>query len=148
MAHKVEREFTLASGEKYSVGRFELELQEFHDEEQANYDAVQAHVALKSAKDGSLLEVMAPEMRFYRKNKENTTEVALRMGQREDVYLVLAGIDETGTRASFKIFINPLQVWLWYGAIIMVLGGFVMALPLPRQATAEERSRGRVEQSA
>lgn len=147
MAHKVEREFTLAAGESFSVGRFTLELQEFHDEEQRNYEAVQAHVALKSAKDGSVLEVLAPELRFYPKNKETTTEVALRMGQREDVYLVLAGVDESGTKASFKIFINPLQVWLWYGAMIMVLGGIVVAIPLPRQATATQRGREHVTQT-
>ncbi len=147
MAHKVEREFTLAAGESFSVGRFTLELQEFHDEEQRNYEAVQAHVALKSAKDGRLLEVLAPELRFYPKNKETTTEVALRMGQREDVYLVLAGVDESGTKASFKIFINPLQVWLWYGAMIMVLGGIVVAIPLPRQATATQRGREHVTQT-
>lgn len=148
MAHKIEREFTLGPGDKFAVGRFELELQELHDKEHPNYEAAQADVALRSVKDGSLLEVMTPEMRFYRKNNENTTEVALRMGQREDVYLVLAGIDQTGTRASFKIFINPLQVWLWYGAIIMVMGGFVMALPLPRQVVSEQRQRGRAEQPA
>ncbi len=148
MAHKVEREFTLATGEKFSIGRFQLELQEFHDEELKNYDSVQAHVALRSSQNGELLEVMAPEMRFYRKNKETTTEVALRMGQREDVYLVLAGIDESGTRASFKIFINPLQVWLWYGAIIMVLGGFVVALPLPRQGAVSVSEHGRSAQPA
>jgi len=148
MAHKIEREFTLAPGEAFSIGRFSLELQEFHDEQQKNYEAVQAHVALRSAKDGALLEVLAPELRFYPKNKETTTEVALRMGQREDVYLVLAGIDETGAKASFKIFINPLQVWLWYGAIIMVLGGVIVAVPLPRQAAAARHEQGKVAQTA
>lgn len=148
MAHKIEREFTLASGETFSVGRFSLELQEFHDEQQKNYEAVQAHVALRSAADGQLLEVLAPELRFYPKNKETTTEVALRMGQREDVYLVLAGVDESGTKASFKVFINPLQVWLWYGAIIMVIGGFVVAVPMPRHAAATQRQKEGVTQTA
>ncbi len=134
MAHKVEREFTLAPGERYNVGRFSLELNEFHEEEQPNYSAVQAHVTVRSLKDDSVLEVMAPELRFYPKNKETTTEVALRMGQREDLYLILAGIDDTGAKASMKVFINPLQVWLWYGAIIMVLGGVIVALPMRRAA--------------
>ncbi len=132
MAHKVEREFTLAPGERFEIGRFSLELAEFHDEEKPNYSAIQAHVVVHSRKDDSVLEVMAPELRFYPKNKETTTEVALRMGQREDLYLILAGVDETGTKASMKVFINPLQVWLWYGAIIMVIGGIVVAIPVAR----------------
>jgi cytochrome c biogenesis factor len=66
------------------------------------------------------------------------------MGQREDLYLILAGIDDSGKKASMKVFINPLQVWLWYGAIIMVLGGIVVAIPTRRVAVAHapEYSKG------
>ncbi len=147
MAHKVEREFTLAPGERFVVGRFALELSEFHEENLPNYEAIRAHVNVRSLKDDSLLQVMAPELRFYPKNKETTTEVALRMGQREDLYLILAGIDESGAKASMKVFINPLQVWLWYGAIIMVLGGIVVAVPVSKgvtEKTAEMSSAAQV----
>ena len=69
------------------------------------------------------------------------------MGHRGAVYLVLAGIDESGTKASMKVFINPLQVWLWYGAIIMVLGGVVVALPVARGSKVSVSSSERVAQS-
>ncbi len=147
MAHKVEREFTLAPGERFSVGRFSLELSEFHEEEKPNYSAVQAHVVVHSLKDDSVLATLAPELRFYPKNKETTTEVALRMGQREDLYLVLAGIDDSGSKASMKVFINPLQVWLWYGAIIMVLGGVVVAIPVGRTSPAKALDSSKVAQT-
>lgn len=147
MAHKIEREFTIAPGERFEIGRFSLELNEFHEERQANYDGIQAHVTLRALTDEKPLAVLAPELRFYRKNKETTTEVALRMGEREDVYLVLAGIDETGTKASMKIFINPLQVWLWYGAVIMVLGGVIVAIPAPRGARVRDSQTTKVAQS-
>jgi cytochrome c-type biogenesis protein CcmF len=80
-------------------------------------------------KDDSTIAVLEPELRFYPKNQETTTEVALNMSPKEDLYLVLAALDDTGNKASLKIFINPLQVWLWYGAIIMVFGGIVVAWP-------------------
>jgi cytochrome c-type biogenesis protein CcmF len=146
MAHKIEREFTLAPGERFSVGRYSLELNEFHEEDLRNYQAVQAHVTLRALTDEKPLEVLVPEMRFYRRNKETTTEVALRMGRLEDVYLVLAGIDESGTKASMKVFINPLQVWLWYGAIIMVIGGCVVAVPVPRGSKVAVSSSEKVAQ--
>ena len=137
----------MGPGERFTVGRFSLELRNVREEEHANYGAVQAQVILRSLKDDSILETLRPELRFYPKNKETTTEVALRMGQREDVYLVLAGIDESGTRASLKLFINPLQVWLWYGAILMIIGGIVVAVPVPRQAMAKQREKERGLQS-
>jgi cytochrome c-type biogenesis protein CcmF len=147
MAHKIEREFTLAPGERFNVGRFSLELNEFHEERQPNYDAIQAHVTLRALTDEKPLSVLVPELRFYRKNKETTTEVALRMGQREDVYLVLAGLDETGTKASMKVFVNPFQVWLWYGAVIMVLGGVIVAIPVPREVRVRDSQGNKVAQS-
>lgn len=147
MAHKIEREFTLAPGEKFVVGRFALELSEFHEEEKANYSAIQAHVVVRSLKDNSILQVLVPELRFYPRNKETTTEVALRMGQREDLYLILAGVDESGAKASMKVFVNPLQIWLWYGAIIMILGGVVVAVPVARVTTARRVEVGGVSQS-
>jgi cytochrome c-type biogenesis protein CcmF len=147
MAHKIEREFTLAPGERFNVGRFSVELNEFHEERQPNYDAIQAHVTLRALNNETALGTLAPELRFYRKNKETTTEVALRMGQREDVYLVLAGVDESGTKASMKIFINPFQVWLWYGAVIMVLGGVIVAIPTPRGARVRDSQSSKVAQS-
>ena len=56
-------------------------------------------------------------------------EVALRTGLLQDVYIVMAGLDDTGKKAALKIFINPLQIWLWVGAIVMVLGTVVVLIP-------------------
>ena len=132
MAHKIEKEFTLAPGASYTVGRFSIQLDEFHEEVNKNYEAVQAHATVRTLRDNQVVATLAPELRYYQKNQTTTTEVALHMGQREDLYLVLASVDESGTKASMKIYINPLQVWLWYGAMIMVFGGFVVAIPQSR----------------
>lgn len=136
MAHKIEKEFTLARGETYQIGRFSLTLDEFGELEQPNYAALRATVALRTATGSDVLATMKPELRMYKRNKETTTEVALRMGLREDVYLVLAGTDDSGQRAAFKVFINPLQVWLWFGTMIMILGTVVVMIP----AALRERS--------
>jgi len=147
MAHKIEREFTLAPGERFTVGRFSLELNDFSEQQTRNYQAVQARVTARSLKDDSLVGMLTPELRFYPKNKETTTEVALHMGHREDLYLVLAGLDQTGTKASMKIYINPLQVWLWYGTIIMLIGGIIVALPLSRAVSADAIEKRSVSQT-
>jgi cytochrome c-type biogenesis protein CcmF len=143
MAHKVQREFTLARAQRFEVGRFSFELEDFEEFRTKNYEAVRAKVAVRSLKDGAVLETLTPEFRFYPKNNETTSEVALRMGAREDLYLVLAGLDQSGTKASFKLYINPLQVWLWYGAILLVVGAIVVVVPLPR-AVARSTGVGRV----
>jgi cytochrome c-type biogenesis protein CcmF len=129
MAHKVEREFSLAPGQTYEVGRFVLSLDQMKEENLSNYDALVANVTLKKRHSGEVLQTLKPEVRVYRKNNETTHEVALRMSPREDVYLVLAGVDESGTKAALKLFINPLQIWLWFGAMIMIVGTVIILLP-------------------
>jgi cytochrome c-type biogenesis protein CcmF len=142
MAHKVEKDFSLAQGESYKIGRFELSLDALRDIPRKNYQALTAEVSVKTVSDNAVVKVLQPEMRFYPRNKENTTEVALYHSVRGDLYLVLAGLDDSGKRAAFKVFINPLQLWLWVGAIVMILGTVVVAIPQAREVPAIARARG------
>ena len=129
MAHKVEREFALEPGQSVQIGRFVFQLDSFRELTTKNYEAVQAQTTVKAVGSDTVDVVLHPELRFYTRNKETTTEVALRIGAREDIYLVLAGLDDAGKRAALKVFINPLQMWLWIGAMIMVAGGIFVAIP-------------------
>ncbi len=131
MTHKTEKDFTLSTGEHFEVGRFNLTLDSLADRSTPNYQAVAARVGLALVADGQKVTTLAPEMRRYRRNDEPTSEVAINTSWREDVYLVLAGIDEEGKRASFKLFINPLQVWLWIGVMVMIVGVVIVIFPKP-----------------
>ena len=115
------------------LGRFSITLDEFHEIAEPNYQGVAAQTSIRAQGSDEVLDVLHPELRFYTKNKETTTEVALRMGPREDVYVVLAGLDDSGGKAALKIFINPLQIWLWVGALIMAFGGIIVAVPHPKE---------------
>jgi len=144
MAHKVEREFTLGFGETYSVGRFTLQLEDVRERSLRNYQTLYARVAVLDRADGTALGVLTPELRFYHRNKETTTEVSIRKSLREDLYLVLAGLDEgEEAKAAFKVYVNPLQVWLWIGVFIMALGT-LMVLSDPR-AIRERKAKVQVE---
>ena len=138
MAHKIEKEFSLGRGETFEVGRFALTLESFRADRNENYESLAAVTTLRLRGSEAVLGTLAPEKRFYLRSREPTTEVALRVGIREDVYLALAGFDDSQTRATFKIFINPLQVWLWFGGIIMMLGTLLLLVPTRRTQLAEQ----------
>ena len=139
MAHKVEREFALAPGESFRVGRFELKLKQIDEGQTPNYQSVTA-VTEVFDQEGNFLRTLKPEMRSYVRNQENTTEVALNVTLREDLYLVMVGLDDSGRKAALKVFINPLQVWLWFGAILMIIGSVIILLPRKQTAPAFERA--------
>ena len=121
MAGKLEKDFSISVGESHTVGEYRLELNDLEEIETDNYMALQGRLTAYR-NDSSYYATLEPQLRRYLRNQESTTEVALKMGLKNDLYLVLAGLDDTGTRASFKVFINPLQVWLWFGVLIMIMG--------------------------
>ncbi len=139
--YKIEKDISLVVGESVEVGRYGLTLQDVRKDKHANYEAIVAEVAVSSKDDGVLLEVMQPERRAYVVNEEVTTEVDLRITPREDLYLAMAGLDIAAaknpdgshqtidlkkTPVLLKVFINPLQVWLWFGGVVVLFGTLIV----------------------
>jgi cytochrome c-type biogenesis protein CcmF len=87
-------------------------------------------------KDGVPVGTMYPEKRFYKKQQQPTTEVALRSTLVEDLYLVLGSYDEASGLMTMIVFVNPLVNWLWIGGLVMVLGTVIVMSP----TAAEQRA--------
>lgn len=143
MAHKLEQEFSLREGQSIDVRRFTLTLDKIYTEQNSNYEAVVANVKVSDVSSKAILGSLKPESRFYLLKEERTSEVGLRSTPREDLYLVLIGIQEDGT-AVFKVFVNPLQIWVWIGAIIMAAGTIVVLVPERVRVKSEAIDQARV----
>ena len=73
---------------------------------------------------------MYPAKWFFRKHEEEpTTEVAIRRGVAEDLYIVMPAFDLKDQSASLHIVINPLVNWIWFGFGVMALGTGIALLP-------------------
>jgi cytochrome c-type biogenesis protein CcmF len=84
---------------------------------------------VETFKDGKSIGMMYPARWFFRgREGEPTTEVALRRGVADDLYVVLAGSTETQA-AKIKVKVNPLVNWIWMGVGIMAIGTFIALLP-------------------
>jgi cytochrome c-type biogenesis protein CcmF len=81
-------------------------------------------------RDGKSVGTMHPGRFFFRKHEEEpTTEVAIRRGFAEDLYVVLGGYDMQTQSATYQIVINPLVNWIWLGFGIMAIGTGIALLP-------------------
>ena len=74
---------------------------------------------------------------------EPSTEVGILESLRQDVYLVLHGVTGEET-AEIRITFNPLVWWVWYGGIIMALGGLIVMWPQATRAGAKRAEGGYV----
>jgi cytochrome c-type biogenesis protein CcmF len=129
MAHKIEKDLVLKPGLATQIGRFKLTLESLSEYETKNYSALVSKVRVEKKSSSQLLNTLTPEMRRYFRNNESTSEVAINVSLKDDLYLVLMGIDDVGDGAVIKVYINPLQMWLWVGAILMVIGTTIALLP-------------------
>ena len=94
--------------------------------------------SVEVAKDGRTIGLLTPEQRSFRQRPEINLEVRIHRTWREDLYVILAGIEDAagvadGTNpnsgATFSILINPLVPWIWIGGMIMALGTLTALWP-------------------
>jgi cytochrome c-type biogenesis protein CcmF len=100
------------------------------------------------AKDGKPDGLLTSEKRqhvdsFRRPTFEPSTEVGIRSGLQEDLYITYAGSVGGTEEAVYRFTINPLVWWLWFGGFVLVFGGIVTMWPgggptiaSPRRAVA------------
>jgi cytochrome c-type biogenesis protein CcmF len=80
--------------------------------------------------NGKQIDRMYPARWFFAKHEdEPTTEVAIRRAVSEDLYLVLGSYNVTTQEATYKIVINPLVNWIWFGFAVMAFGTGLALLP-------------------
>jgi cytochrome c-type biogenesis protein CcmF len=106
-------------------------------------------IALMSvARDGVPDGTITTERRLYEAPPQPMTEVGIRSTFTEDLYVILAGLDEQvgmGTdpdfqRATFQVMVNPLVPWIWYGGLVMAVGTLIALWPggpLPGRAPGQ-----------
>ncbi|MBT5874490.1 MAG: heme lyase CcmF/NrfE family subunit, partial [Candidatus Latescibacteria bacterium] len=146
-AFTIEEDIPLSRGESMSIKDYTLRFDDLTETNMGEYISYQASVVL--FEDGQPTVEMLPEKRFYPVQETPTTEVAIRSSFGEDLYLVLAELNETLDRVTFKIYINPLVNWVWFGMITLVLGTGVLFLPdgFGRRSSARRPSRPEVSRS-
>jgi len=133
-AFRLEEQETIKKGDVVTVGAFSMTYKDIHFTDGAHYSSMLAEIEVR--KNGTLVETMYPEKRFYKKQQQPTTEVALRSTLLEDLYLVLGSYDDKSGLMTMIVFVNPLVNWLWIGGLVMVLGTVIVMSP----TAAEQRA--------
>ncbi|MBI3089890.1 MAG: heme lyase CcmF/NrfE family subunit [Candidatus Tectomicrobia bacterium] len=130
------KEVVLAPGESAAIGDYRLRFDQAFRLNDPNYEGVGAR--LEVFQKGRPITSLVPEKRLYVIQQQPSTEVAVRSTLKEDLYTILAAVDEQG-RASFKFIINPLVNWLWLGGLCLTFGTIVIMLPEGRKESARAR---------
>jgi cytochrome c-type biogenesis protein CcmF len=137
MAFKVQQEATLKPGESVELRSPFGHLYRFTHVGISQYEALNRVVSAATVeveKDGHKAGLLTSEKRqhvdsFKRPTFEPSTEVGIRSNLQEDLYLVFAGAVDGTEQAVYRININPLVWWVWFGGLVLASGGILTMWP-------------------
>jgi len=107
-----------------------------------NYDAIRGHFRLLDD-DGDTVTGMAPEKRQYTTPPMATTEAAIHTTGGTDYYAVIGDSSPESGEGAFvtRFYVEPFVPFLWYGALLMGVGGLVSLSDRRHRVGAPRRAR-------
>jgi cytochrome c-type biogenesis protein CcmF len=124
-----DQQMLLKPGEEATVGDYIIHLDAIRVTDDGQKQMVTGHITVKNL-DGEVIDQMQPAKWYFRKHEEEpTTEVAIRRGFAEDLYIVMAAFSLEDQTASVEVHINPLVNWVWFGFGILAVGTGIALLP-------------------
>ncbi len=125
-------------GDSLSVGPYTVRLENVAPVAGPNYTAVRG-VMVVSEKERPLM-TLYPESRTYATPPMTTTEAAIRPTAVGDIYAVIG--EETKGGWAVRLYLKPLQYWIWIGAGLMALGGVLSLSDRRYRIGAPARRKG------
>jgi len=126
-SYEVERDLKMEPGDTTTIGGYVFRFDGTRDTRGPNYRAVRG--TLTVMRDGKLVTTVYPEKRTYTVQNQPMTEAAIDSGLTRDLYVSL-GEPATGSAAGawiVRVYYKPFVSWIWWGCLIMALGGLLAA---------------------
>ncbi|AHY58453.1 heme lyase CcmF/NrfE family subunit [Stenotrophomonas rhizophila] len=123
-ALNVQREVALSPGQSLQVSGYEVRFEGVDHQQGPNYTADRGHMRI--LRNDRELALLHPEKRAYASGGQMMTEAGIHARISGDVYVALG--EPLGNNAwAVRVHIKPFVRWIWLGALLMALGGFVTA---------------------
>jgi cytochrome c-type biogenesis protein CcmF len=123
-AQQVYREVAMSEGDRVEVGRYAFRFDGVKHVSGPNYEADRALVQV--FRDDRPLKLLRAEKRTYASGGQVMTDAGIHAGVTADV-LVTLGEPLGGDAWAVRMHVKPFVRWIWAGALLMALGGFVTA---------------------
>jgi len=123
-ALSIQHEVALGPAQTVQAGPYQLRLEQVQAITGPNYRADQGHIHV--SRNGERVALLHPEKRHYASGGQVMTEAGIYPALGGDIYVALGeplGDDHWAVRVQIKPFVR----WIWLGAILMALGGFIAA---------------------
>jgi len=141
-AWNVELIRTMKPGDTAEFAGFGVTLESVVPAQGANYVAERATLVL--TKDGRPYTTLTPERRLFTVQQRQISETSIHTNLLRDLYATL-GEGNANQGWTIRLYWNPLAPWIWLGAGLCALGGFVSLSDRRLRIGAPRRSRAAVQ---
>ncbi len=126
-----EQDANLKPGQSITIGSYQLV---YFGNIDTKYPAVEIIASqLQIWHDGQLQGYIYPSREFYPNfTNEPATQISITSEGLDDLYVFLADWDGAG-QASIRSFLTPLVPLIWYGGLLMLIGGIICWWPERRR---------------
>lgn len=130
-AYSQKREVRATVGEVVSLAGYQFVLDKVDEAQGPNYKSLQAKVTIK--RDNIDIAVLHPEQRLFTVQNMALAKTAIDVGIFRDLYVAL-GQPLAGDAWALRLYYKPFVRWIWYGGILMLLGGIIGLVQKNREA--------------
>jgi len=143
-----ETQGTLSQGESLTLGAYTMtyeSLSVFDTPDARNV----ARAVVSIEKNGKPVGELYPRRDFFYDSQQPMTIPGVRSTVEDDFYILLVDWEEISTNsATFKVYHNPLVMWMWIGSWVFIFGTLIAAWPEPERDKVSARSQQRASASA
>lgn len=118
------RDVRMQPYDNIKIGPYQVHFSEVVRLQGPNYKGYEGHFLAAAGKKFTTLK---PQLRIFDAQKMALTKTAIVAKPLHDLYIALADPVEQGAW-SVRIYYKPFVRWIWFGGLLMMLGGLIAAL--------------------
>jgi len=121
-SYKIEKDVALKPGGSFAIAGYDFRFVNAVDVRGPNYDAVEALVEVTRA--GKSVAILKPQKRHFWVQQTDNSQAAISVNWARDLFVAMG--NSLGDNAwSMRIQYKPLVRYIWLGALVMAIGGFI-----------------------
>ena len=123
-SYKIEMDVALKPGSSFAIAGYDFKFVRSSDVRGPNYDAVEA--LMEVTRGGKPVAILKPQKRHFWVQQTDNSQAAISVNWARDLFVAMG--DPLGGGAwSMRIQYKPLVRYIWLGALVMAIGGFIAA---------------------
>jgi cytochrome c-type biogenesis protein CcmF len=123
-SYKIEKDVALKPGGSFAIAGYDFRFVNATDVRGPNYDAVEALVEV--TRGGKPVAILKPQKRHFWVQGTDNSQAAISVNWSRDLFVAMGNSLGEGAW-SMRIQYKPLVRYIWLGALVMAVGGFLAA---------------------